>query len=129
MPLAVHDEGCADCNSTNDLLVLCLGRIGDHLVKHTLAGLSKHDQTHGVSGSFGCSRVVLEEDVLQLVVDVLIASCEGSHTQTKRCSVLHNRVICVGQALAELRLSALFPSSVDKAKGEQSSTFTELGWR
>lgn len=68
--LSVHQEGDPDRESTNDLFVLSLVSVLQHLVQRLFRCGSQHDETHGVSRSFSGHCRVLEEDVPERIVNV-----------------------------------------------------------
>jgi hypothetical protein len=68
--LAVHQEAEADGEAANDLLVLRLVRVHEHLVDGLLGRGPEHDQAHGVARGLAGDCAVVVQDGAQLVVDI-----------------------------------------------------------
>lgn len=75
--LSIKHERDSDGQSSNDLLVLSLVRVLDHLVEGLCRSRSEHDESHRVPSSFTCDGRVVEEYVSKGVVDFCIAFNRG----------------------------------------------------
>lgn len=65
---AVHDERDTNGETTDDLLVLRLVRVLEHLVDGLLRARAEHDESHRISSGLSCDGRIVEEDVTEVVV-------------------------------------------------------------
>mmetsp|Transcript_3854 Transcript_3854/g.4480 ORF Transcript_3854/g.4480 Transcript_3854/m.4480 type:complete len:283 (-) Transcript_3854:1112-1960(-) len=101
---ALHEESEGDAQSADNLLVLAIVGVSEHLFDASLIGTAQHDHAHGVGGSLtDRGRVgVGEEGVLQVLIDVGIFGSHADETQTEGNAVLHSLVLaCVLVAVHE----------------------------
>jgi hypothetical protein len=140
---AIHDERDTNGETANDLLVLRLVRVLQHLVDGLLRARAEHDEAHRVTSGLSCDGRVVEEDVTEVIVHLcrhkevskpsscarspLLTVVRRSHrsdTQSESSSVLDDLVLRSGLERI-LQVGECLGSSVvgvDETESEQTSS-------
>ena len=89
---AVEDERETDRKTTDDLLVLGLPRVSQHLLRTGRVRCAEHDETQGVPSSLTSDSGVSEERLLEIVVRLCAYAAHTRNTETQRRAVLDDLV-------------------------------------
>ena len=84
---AIHDEGDADSEPTQDLLVLGLLGVGHHILNGPTGLASQLTEPHGQTCSLASDSIVLVEAELELLINVSSVASHGSQAKAKAASV------------------------------------------
>mmetsp|Transcript_21639 Transcript_21639/g.51697 ORF Transcript_21639/g.51697 Transcript_21639/m.51697 type:complete len:609 (-) Transcript_21639:893-2719(-) len=115
---AKHDESEANGEASDDLLVLSVVRIVQHL-HALLRGAPGLEQAHGDAGSLPRDRRVGVEDALDVFKELLIAGAHPRKAETEAPAVLDAFVVGLPQAVEQESPDVLAVVGVDEPEGIQ----------
>mmetsp|Transcript_26485 Transcript_26485/g.69630 ORF Transcript_26485/g.69630 Transcript_26485/m.69630 type:complete len:312 (-) Transcript_26485:950-1885(-) len=87
---AVHHKSKSNGQAPDDLLVLGLVRVREHLVDRVFRRSAQHHKTHSKPCALTSNSLVLEQDLLQLIIEFLVGRCHSGKAKSKAPSVLES---------------------------------------
>ena len=121
---AVEDERETDRKTTDDLLVLGLPRVSQHLLRTGRVRRAEHDETQGVPSSLTSDSGVSEERLLEIVVRLCASAAHTRNTETQRRAVLDDLANRVAEHVAQVAFDLLTASAtrIYETHGVQCTT-------